>query len=128
MMTIHTIYRYWRRVLGLCLIAFALIGCTYDYFLDENNFRIYIPQLQTGEIENLTIAIHDSLGKHIVTRNFESPFDNDDLMKKGILRFKLPYGDNFKISCFANYAPDALEIGHPYADSYLQKNTNARSK
>ena len=39
------------RLLGLCLVIFAAVSCTYDYFEDENNFKIYIPQLQDGTID-----------------------------------------------------------------------------
>lgn len=116
-----TIYRYCRKILGLCLLFFAVTSCTYDYFEDENNFRLYIPQVERGEIDNLYIAIYDASGNHLLSRALVAPFDKDDFMKQGILRFKLPYGRNYQIASFANYDENELRQGDSYTNSYFQK-------
>lgn len=122
-MTTHNIVKYGRWLLGLYLMIFTMtiISCTYDYFEDENNFRLYVPQIESGEIMNFYVALHDASGRHVLTREISAPFDKDELMKQGILRFKLPYGENYKISCFADYAIDAATPGKPYTESCLKK-------
>lgn len=120
-MTTHNVVKYGRWLLGLCLIIFTMTSCTYDYFADENNFRLYVPQIESGEITNFYIAMHDASGRHVLTREISAPFDKDELMKQGILRFKMPYGKNYTVSCFANYATEATTPGSPYTDSYLKK-------
>ena len=119
--TTHKILRCLIGALGLCLMISAMTSCAYDYFEDENNFRLYVPQIKKGEIENLYIAIHDASGRHIMTRELNAPFDKDDLMKQGILRFKLPYGRDYTISCIADYASDATNPGKDFVDSYLKE-------
>lgn len=122
-MTTHKIVKYERWLLGLYLIIFTMIitSCSYDYFEDENNFRLYVPQIENSEITNFYISIHDASGRHVLTREINAPFDNDELMKQGILRFKLPYGKDYTVTCFADYATEATTPGNPYADSYLKK-------
>lgn len=120
-MTTHTIFSHLQRVLRFCLMTFALTACTYDYFEDEQNFRIYVPQIKNGEIKNLYVAFHDSAGRHLMTREIIAPFDKDELMIQGILRFKLPPGKNYTISCFADYDPNAPTRGELYANSHMGK-------
>lgn len=122
-MTTHNTVKYGIWLLGLYLMIFAMTmtSCTYDYFEDENNFRLYVPQIERGEIENFHIAFHDASGRHVLTREINAPFNKDELMKQGILRFKLPCGENYTISCFANYDIQASTPGQHYTDSYLKK-------
>lgn len=108
------------NILGWCLMVILLTSCTNNYFEDENNFRIYVPQIERGEISNLYISFHDLSGEHCITRQIEAPFDRDDMMKKGILRFKIPYGE-YSITAFADYAPGALTIGNAHDDSHAAK-------
>ena len=119
MITYKTV-KYGRWLLGLCLIIFIMTSCSYDYFEDENNLRIYVPQIEKGEIECFYIAFHDKTGKHTITRQLKSPFTKDELMKQGILRFKLPYGE-YSISCFADYTPESITEGNPMTDSYKKQ-------
>ena len=86
----------------ISLLVFGSFSCTYDYFEDESNFIVYVPQIEDGTIDNFYISIHDSQGNHLVTRKFEAPFDKNELLKQGIIKFKLPRGDA-SVSCFANY-------------------------
>lgn len=113
-----------KELLGLCLIIFALTSCTYDYFGDENNFRLYVPQIEDGSIRNFYVAFHtEDGGGHTITRELTAPFDHDELMQQGILRFKLPPGKRYTISCFADYTPGSITIGNEYAESYKTKHT-----
>lgn len=114
------------RLLGLFLIAISIFSCTYDYFEDESNFRIQVPQM-TGkdldgnldQIERLYISLHEkNSGKHVLTRQLEAPFDQDELMRtQGIMRFKLAEAD-YIVTCFAEYAPGSISEGQPLGESY----------
>lgn len=117
-------HKCWKKVLGLCLMIFAMTtitSCTYDYFEDERNFRLYVPQIERGEIDNFYVAIHDASGRHIVSRELSAPFDKDEATKKGILIFKLPYGEGYYVSCFANYEPNTTTPAQTYSSSSIQK-------
>jgi len=120
---ITSIRKYITKILGLCLLVatLALASCTYDYFRDENNFRLYVPQIKDRSITNFHVAFHNANGDHIITREITAPFDDNDLMRQGILRFKLPPGEGYYITCFADYDPAAVTPGNPYAESSLKK-------
>ncbi len=121
-MTTHNVGKYVLKVLsGLFPVMFSLMSCTYDYFVDENNFRLYVPQIEDGSIQSLYVAFHAEDGGHVITREVTAPFDRDDLMKQGILRFKLPPGRNYHVSCFADYAPASITAGNPFDESYKAK-------
>ena len=127
-------------ILLLLFFVTGVYSCTYDYFVDESNFIVYVPQIEDGTIDNFYIAIHDSNGNHMVTRKFEAPFDKNELIKQGLIKFKLPPGAAF-ISGFANYDANstiteglALNSSHkaqqPLAsdpDVYVSTNTLPRA-
>lgn len=119
-MTSHNFAKYIVRCLGLILITFTLFSCTYDYFEDENNLRIYVPQIKEGEITNFYIAFHDLAGNHILTRTLEAPFNQNELIKEGILRFKMRPGDVY-ITCFAEYEDGSVTEGYGFAESFKAK-------
>lgn len=119
-MTIHCFRNYIKVLSGLCLMIFVGSSCTSDYFKDENNFRLYVPQIEDGSIQNFYVAFHSESGAHAITKQFSAPFDKDDMMKEGILRFKLKPGP-YKISCFADSAPGTITTGHQFDDSYKYK-------
>lgn len=106
-----------KRLLGLCLMIFGAVSCTYDYFEDETNFRLHVPQIENNEISRFCVVFHDANGKHIRTRLVEAPFDRDDLTKQGILRFKLFPGE-YHITCFAEYAEGSISEGESFVNSY----------
>jgi hypothetical protein len=108
----------------LCLMMiFTLTSCTYDYFRDENNFRLFVPQIVDGSesIERFYVAFHTEDGRHAITREITFPFDDDDLMKEGILRFKLPPDQNYHMTCFADYTPGAITVGELFEESNKAK-------
>lgn len=119
-MITYNMVKYGRWLLGLCLMIFMMTACTYDYFEDENNLRVYVPQIERGEIDLFYISFHNKAGKHILTRQLVAPFTKDDLMKQGVLRFKLPYGE-YNVSCFADYTPESIIEGNSFSDSYQKK-------
>ena len=120
-MITHHLRRYVTGFLGLCLTVFTVWSCTKDYFVDENNFLLYVPQIEDGSIQNFYVALHAEDGSHTITRELTAPFDKDEKMTQGILRFKVLGGRNYSISCFANYAPGSIAVGNHYEETYKTK-------
>lgn len=120
-MITHRFRRYATCFWGLCLTVLAFGSCTYDYFKDENNFLLYVPQMKEGSIRNFYVAIHAEDGTHIITREINAPFDKDEKMTEGILRFKLPPEKNYSISCFADYTPGSISVGNRHEGTFKTK-------
>lgn len=100
------------------LLLYSLASCTYDYFVDENNCWISVPQIQNGSIRDFYIAFHDELGGHMRSSHIYAPFDKNELMQDGTLRFKLKVGET-RATCFAQIGGMPVSEGLPYAESYL---------
>lgn len=120
-MTLHTHVKKIVRLAGFALLGFTLFSCTYDYFEDETNFLVYVPQIKEGTIKNYYIAFHDESGNHILTRTVTLPLDlsdtRNDVVKEGILKFKMNPG-NYRITSFADYTPDRLTTGEAFDNSF----------
>lgn len=113
--------KYVIRLLVLSLLAAGAYSCTYDYFEDENNFRVYVPQIADRSIGSFFVAVHDMKGKHIVTKHVKAPFDGDELLSQGILRFKLIGGETYHFTCFTDYTPESITEGKIFSESYKGK-------
>ena len=100
------------------LLLYSLASCTYDYFVDENNLWIYVPQVEKGSIRDFYIAFHDEAGNHMRCSHIYAPFDKNELMLEGKLRFKLKPGET-KVTTFAQIGDLHVCEGLPYEDSYL---------
>ncbi|MDR2890426.1 MAG: hypothetical protein LBV18_02325 [Alistipes sp.] len=121
----------------LFVALFAVNSCTYDYFDDETNFRLYVPQIHAAlfdqggvgsdapaiddreieAIDRLLVTFHTMDGKHVLTRELEAPFDARYFIEPGVLRFKLPPGQ-YRITCWANYTPGMVTEGEMLSSSY----------
>ena len=104
------------KISSILLIFLAYFSCTYDYFEDETNFELHVPQIVNGEITNFYVAIHKENGDHLVTRRYVYPFDQNERLRQGIIKFKLPRG-NVRVTCFANYSDSLLTEGVPFNQS-----------
>lgn len=74
--------------------ALGLDSCTYDYFVDETNYRIFVPD----DVGNCRILIYDSAGAR--TGSIK-PYSQNPPAKDGLLRFRLPPG-TYTVYCYAN--------------------------
>lgn len=110
--------KYIRMAAGLILLLCFATSCTNDYFEDENNCWIYVPQIKEGTIQDFYIAFHDANGVHMRTSHIFIPFDKNEKMRDGILRFKLKPGES-AISCFAQTAGMGLTEGQPATESSI---------
>ena len=43
-------------VAGVMLLSYTAVSCTNDYFLDENNCWLYVPEIQKGSIPPFSMA------------------------------------------------------------------------
>ncbi len=117
------------RRLASVLAAFGLLiavanSCTYDYFVDETNFRLYVPQIERHEISHFYVSFHEVGGDHVHTRRVSAPFTGNEFIEKGILKFKLPPG-NYNITTFAEYDHDIITEGRSFAESHKWARTGA---
>ncbi|MDR1671021.1 MAG: hypothetical protein LBR57_00705 [Alistipes sp.] len=126
---------YLARLSGALLLLTAAGSCTYDYFEDETNFRLYVPQIKNREITNFYVSFHRLDGKdtkqHVITRQVSAPFDDNELLAtEGIMKFKLPPG-KYEISTFADYNGGMITVGEHFdasrkvAASYGEENVYA---
>ena len=109
--------KYTRMTAGI-LLLYSLASCTYDYFVDENNLWIYVPQVKEGTIRDFYIAFHDEAGSHMRSSHIYAPFNKNELMLDGTLRFKLKPGET-SVTCFAQIGDMPVSEGQLYSDSYL---------
>lgn len=90
-----------KKILFSIVSIFLLVSCTYDYFEDENNLKIFVPEIKDNSIRDFLILFHDKSGNFVLSKQYKSPFDADELIRNGVLRFKIPPGE-YSVSCFAN--------------------------
>lgn len=74
--------------------ALGLDSCTYDYFVDETNYKIFVPD----SVGNYRILIYDSAGGR--TGSIK-PYSQNPPAKDGLLRFRLPPG-KYTVYCYVN--------------------------
>lgn len=90
-----------KRLFIYFLLLIFCSSCTYDYFEDETNYRLYVPQIHEKSITDFHISVFDKLGNLAFEREYIYPFDADIFIEQGIIKMKLPPGD-YRISGFAN--------------------------
>jgi hypothetical protein len=101
-------------------MLFVAGSCTYDYFEDETNFRLYVPQIERDEISRFYVSFHRldgrDAGEHVITREVSAPFDDNESLRQGIMKFKLPPG-RYEISTFADYDAGMISVGEHFDSS-----------
>lgn len=92
-------------ILSIAILFVLLSACTDDYFKDETNLRIYIPEVEDKSISDLHLYLFDAKGRLVKERHSEYPFDEEMYIKQGIFRYNVPPG-TYSVSCFANTQDD----------------------
>lgn len=92
-------------LLGMLSVLLLIPSCTYDYFEDETNYVVYVPQADkdlrtdTYGIEDLSIFIYnDGLQKE---KYSHSPFAESARSMSGNFNFRL-YPGSYNVYCFTN--------------------------
>ncbi len=93
-------------VISIIILFSFQVSCTRDYFEDETNIRIYIPEIEDKSINNLQLYIYDDDGRLVRQKECIYPFDDEMFINAGILRFSVPPGI-YTLSCFANSKVDS---------------------
>lgn len=86
-----------------CITAIGLLGtaCTHDYFDDETNYQVFVPEVLDGTISDCRILVYNSAGALAGERYAAAPFDQNTRFTKGLFGFKLPPG-KYAVYCYIN--------------------------
>lgn len=117
-MIVDKIIKTGKYILGGLLLSGMIASCTKDYFVDENNYRIYVPEIQQRTIQDFYVAFHDKDGNHLRTRRFSEADFNEPYITEGVIRSKLKFGE-VNVMCFAQLNTIAVTEGQPLSQSFL---------
>jgi hypothetical protein len=119
-------------VFSITCITILLLytACTYDYFEDETNYIVYVPEVRNKTVDGCRVMIYDKSGL-LVGDKATTVSTSDRKLDQGVFAFRLPVGD-YKVYCYANTdgisfsGESALEtsafslLGNGTAGTYLQ--------
>jgi len=81
-------------------ILLSYTACTYDYFEDETNYIVYIPEVKDKTVDGCRVMIYDKSGLLVGDKSTLTS-TNDPKLDQGLFTFRLPVGD-YKVYCYAN--------------------------
>jgi hypothetical protein len=81
-------------------ILLLCAACTYDYFEDETNYIVYVPEVNDKTVDGCRVMIYNKSGLLVGDKSAASS-TNDPKINKGLFAFRLPVGD-YKVYCYAN--------------------------
>jgi hypothetical protein len=81
-------------------ILLSYTACTYDYFEDETNYIVYVPEVRNKTVNSCRVLIYDKSGLLAGDKSVSSA-SNDPKLNLGLFTFRLPAGD-YKVYCYAN--------------------------
>lgn len=102
-----------RLLIVLCTyvaIFLSFTACTYDYFEDETNYMVFVPEVLERTVSDCRIMVYDETGTLAGARYAASPWDKDVRMNMGQFSFRLPPG-TYKVYCYTN--TDSLSFVEP---------------
>lgn len=81
----------------------GLGSCTYDYFVDETNYQVYVPEVAAKTVDDCIVVVYEAEGsqKLVFQREARTPFNNDEKIKKGLFSFKL-FPGKYNVMVFTN--------------------------
>ncbi|MDR2414297.1 MAG: FimB/Mfa2 family fimbrial subunit [Odoribacteraceae bacterium] len=86
-------------------VAYLCVSCTYDYFVDETNYRIFVPEVASGAVKGCYVAVYNEAGALVRSRS--TGVSDDPRAKTGVFAFRLQPG-KYTAYCYANV--DDLQI------------------
>ncbi|MBQ6792849.1 MAG: hypothetical protein IJO84_05720, partial [Butyricimonas sp.] len=48
------------------IIQLLLASCTYDYFKDETNYQVYVPEVVDNKVSDCRVLVYDETGKEYI--------------------------------------------------------------
>ena len=90
-------------VLFTCLLSlFGIISCTYDYFEDETNYQVYVPEVVANSITDCRVMVYTEDGVLVKERYAVGPsWGSDPREQTGLFSFRLPPG-KYQVYCYTN--------------------------
>lgn len=92
----------------LLIVLFAVItilisytSCTYDYFEDETNYIVFVPEVYDRTVRDCRVMVYDAAGTLVGEKYGETPFDKDPRIQIGQFGFRLQPGE-YKVYCYTN--------------------------
>ncbi|MDE5845305.1 MAG: FimB/Mfa2 family fimbrial subunit [Muribaculaceae bacterium] len=79
-----------RLIILLSAVMALVASCTYDYFLDNASYQVFIPQVEGGEVGDALVLIYDDEGNLVGMKHWTP--GSDPRMDKGLFAFDLPPG------------------------------------
>ncbi|MDR3118693.1 MAG: FimB/Mfa2 family fimbrial subunit [Mediterranea sp.] len=83
-----------------CTILLLYTACTYDYFEDESNYVVYVPEVKDKTVADCRVMIYDKSGL-LVGDKSTTASKHDPRLNMGLFAFRLPVGE-YKVYCYAN--------------------------
>ena len=71
------------------IIQLLLASCTYDYFKDETNYQVYVPEVVDNKVSDCRVLVYDETGVLVGARYEAAPW-KDPRMRAGLFSFRLP--------------------------------------
>ncbi len=102
-----------NRILWIGLVVLLMlvssVSCIYDYYMDESNLKIKIPQLKDGSIDNALVVVHNKETKEFAAGIFINGSATTNTWNtaaynssSNVIRFKVSSGKTYQVSAFAN--------------------------
>lgn len=89
-------------VLFVCISVFCgATSCTYDYFEDETNYQVFVPEVLDNSISDCRVAVYTEDGTLVRERYAAYPWGDDPRIQIGLFSFKLLPG-KYNVYCFTN--------------------------
>lgn len=89
-------------VLFICISAVVgIFSCTYDYFEDEMNYKVFVPEILDNSITDCRVMVYKEDGTLVRERYAAYPWGTDPQEKAGVFAFRLLPG-NYYVHCYTN--------------------------
>ena len=69
-------------------IVLLLDACTYDYFDDETNYQVFVPEILNRTVGNCRVMVYDESGE-LVSSRYAVAGDDDPRMGAGLFKLYL---------------------------------------
>lgn len=81
-------------------IVLLLAACTYDYFDDETNYQVFVPEILNRTVGNCRVMVYDESGE-LVSSRYAVAGDDDPRMGAGLFSFRL-FPGKYKVYCYTD--------------------------
>lgn len=107
-------------ILFTCVsILFTYTACTYDYFVDETNYLVFVPEVKAKTVRDCRVMVYDANGNLVGEKYATNPFANDERMVRGEFAFRLNPGE-YNVYCYTNTDSVAFVDTRTYDTSAFQ--------